>query len=249
MSTLVRALGAAIAVLALGAGVAWADATIYAGPPNQFFQGDVSIAQGEAITFTNMDTVPHDVTAASKGADGKPLFQSAQVSTAGSAPVEGVQYLTSGSYPYICSIHPFMKGTITVTSAGTPKPKPGSGGGGGGGGAPASSQSSADTTAPEVTVRVLDTKRSKVRRRHSLQVAVTTNEPAGVAVIARSGQTVLAQGTAKLNKAGTRKLSIKLTKAGQKAAKSRKPVKLTVTVDSRDASGNRSSSQASGRLR
>jgi hypothetical protein len=143
-----------------------------------------------------------------------------------------------------------MKGTITVTSEGTPKPKPGGGGGGsGGGGAPTSSQSSADTTAPEITVKVLDTKRSKVRKRRALQVSVTTNEPAGVAVTARSGKTVLAQGTAKLSKAGTRKLSIKLTKAGLKAAKSRKPVSIRVTVDSRDASGNRSSSQASGRLR
>jgi plastocyanin len=244
MSKLVRGALVAIVVLAVGAGVAWGDATIYAGPPNQFFQGDVSIAQGEAITFTNMDTVAHDVTAASKGADRKPLFASAQVGTAQSAPVAGVEYLTAGSYPYICSIHPFMKGTITITSEGTPKPRPGGGGGGGSGQAAAT-----DTTPASVSVKVLDTRRSRVRKRRSLQVAVTTNEPVGVAVTARSGQTVLAQGTAKLNKAGTRKLSIKLTKAGLKAAKSRRPVSLKVTVDSRDASGNTSSTQTTGRLR
>ncbi|HEX4734903.1 MAG TPA: plastocyanin/azurin family copper-binding protein, partial [Thermoleophilaceae bacterium] len=207
---------AALVALALGGGVAWADATIYAAPPNQFFQGDVTIAQGEAITFTNMDTVAHDVTASGKGADGKPLFASAQVGTGQSAPVAGVEYLTAGSYPYICSIHPFMKGTITVTSDGAPKPKPGGGGGGGGGSGQAAAT---DTTPASISVKMLDTKRSKVRKRHSLQVAVTTNEPAGVAVTARSGQTVIAQGTAKLTKAGTRKLSIKLTKAGLAAAK------------------------------
>jgi plastocyanin len=247
MSKLVRGGIVAVIVLAVTAGVALADATIYAGPPNQFFQGNVTIAQGEAITFQNMDTVPHDVTAQGKGADGKPLFQSAQVTTGQSAPVEGVQYLTTGSYPYICSIHPFMKGTITVSSEGTPKPRPGGGGGGAAGSSRPPAQS--DTTGPSISVKVLDTKRSKVRKRRSLQVAVTTDEPAGVAVIARSGRTVLAQGTAKLTKAGTRKLSIKLTKAGLKAAKGRKAVPISVEVDARDASGNTSTTQGSGRLR
>jgi plastocyanin len=245
MSKLIRGAVAALVVLAACAGIAWADATIYAGPPNQFFQGDVTIAQGEAITFQNMDTVPHDVTAQGKGADGKPLFQSAQVSTGQSAPVDGVQYLTSGSYPYICSIHPFMKGTITVSSDGTPKPRPG----GGGGGSAQSEQPASDTTAPSLSVEVLDTKRSKVRKRRSLQVAVTTNEPATVTVTARNGSTLLAKGTSKLNKAGTKKLSIKLTKAGLKAAKSKKPVSVTVTADGKDSAGNASNAQASGRLR
>ena len=245
MSKLVRGALVALVLLTVGAGVAWADATIYAGPPNQFFQGDVTVAQGEAVTFQNMDTVPHDVTASGKGADGKPLFQSAQVSTGQSAPVEGVQYLTSGSYPYICSIHPFMKGTITVSGEGTPKPRPGGGNGGGGG----AGQAAADTTAPSLSVKVLDTKRSKVRKRRSLQVAVTTDEPATVMVTAKSGSTVLAKGTSKLNKAGTKKLSIKLTKAGLKAAKSRKPVPITAMVTGKDSAGNTSSAQASGRLR
>ncbi|HEX6713696.1 MAG TPA: plastocyanin/azurin family copper-binding protein [Thermoleophilaceae bacterium] len=246
MSKLVRGAIAALLALLIMAGVALADATIYAGPPNQFFQGDVTVAQGEAITFQNMDTMPHDVTAQGKGADGKPLFQSAQVGTGESSPVAGVEYLTTGSYPYICSIHPFMKGTITVSSAGTPKPRPGGGGSSAGG---SSTPSQSDTTGPSISVKVLDTKRSKVRKRRSLQVAVTTNERASVAAIARSGRTVLAQGTAKLSQAGTRKLSLKLTKAGLKAAKGRKPVAVTVEVDARDASNNTSTAEGTGRLR
>jgi plastocyanin len=244
MSKLVRGGIAAVLALAITAGVALADATIYAGPPNQFFQGDVTIAQGEAITFQNMDTVPHDVTAQGKGADGKPLFQSAQVTTGQSAPVEGVQYLTTGSYPYICSIHPFMKGTITVSGDGAPKPRPG-----GGGSAPPKAGGAADTTAPTVSVRVLDTKRSKVRKRRSLQVVLTTNEPIAVSITARNGSAVLAKGSAKLKKAGTRKLSLKLTKAGLKAAKGKKPVTVVVAADAKDSAGNAQSTQASGRLR
>jgi hypothetical protein len=190
-----------------------------------------------------MDTVPHDVTAQGKGADGKPLFQSAQVGTGQSAPVEGVQYLTTGSYPYICSIHPFMKGTITVSSDGTPKPRPGGGSGS------QTQQPASDTTAPSLSVKVLDTKRSKVRKRRSLQVSVTTDEPASLTITARSGKTVLAKGSQKLNKAGTRKLSVKLTKAGLKAAKSKKAVPIAVEVTAKDATGNATSAQASGRLR
>jgi plastocyanin len=246
MSKLVRGAVAALVVLAVGAGVAWADATIYAGPPNQFFQGDVTVAQGEAITFQNMDTARHDVTASAKGADGKPLFQSAQVGTGESAPVEGVQYLTTGSYQYICSIHPFMKGTITVSSEGTPKPRPG---GGGSGGAGQAQQPVSDTTGPSLAIKVLDTKRSKVRKRRSLQVSVTTDEPATVTVTATSGKTVLAKGSSKLNKAGAKKLSIKLTKAGLTAAKGKKAVPVSVEVKGKDGAGNASSAEASGRLR
>jgi plastocyanin len=232
-----------LVALATG-GLAYADATIYAGPPNQFFQGDVTIAQGDAVSFTNFDTVAHDVTAADKGGDGKPLFQSAQVGTGQSAPVAGVEYLSTGSYPYICSIHPFMKGTITVTSEGKPKPRPG----GGGSPPPSGSPAAADTTAPAVTVRILDTKRTQVRKRRSLHLSVASDEPATLSITARSGSTVLAKGGAKFTKSATRKLSIKLTRAGIKAAKSRKPVAVTVAVRATDAAGNSSSATASGRL-
>jgi plastocyanin len=243
MSKLARGGVAAVLALAIGAGVAYADATIYAGPPNQFFQGDVTIAQGEGVTFTNADTVAHDVTASGKGPDGKPLFQSAQIGTGQSAPVEGVEFLTAGSYPYICSIHPFMKGTITVTSEGTPKPRPG-----GGSSPPPPAASQSDATAPAVGVRVLDAKRSQVRKRRSLQLAVTSDEPVTLTITARSAKTVVAKGSAKLTKTGTRKLSLKLTKAGLKAAKGRKPVAIAVEVAARDAAGNSSSATASGRL-
>ena len=247
MSKLARGAVAAVVAVAISAGVAYADATIYAGPPNQFFQGDVTIAQGEAITFTNVDTVPHDVTATAKGSDGKPLFQSAQIGPTQSAPVAGAEYLTAGSYPYICSIHPFMTGTITVSSQGTPKPRPG--GGDGGGSDSATAPPATDTTAPTVTVKVLDTKRAQVRKRRSLQISVTTDEPATLTVSARAGSAVLAKGSAKFTKAATRKLSLKLTKGGLKAAKGSKPVAVAVQVDAKDAAGNASSATASGRLR
>ncbi|MFL5840502.1 MAG: plastocyanin/azurin family copper-binding protein [Thermoleophilaceae bacterium] len=245
---LIRSAAASLAVFGLAAGAAWADATIYAAPPNQFVGGDVTIAQGEKVTFTNADTVTHDVTAAGKGAEGKPLFASAQIGPAQSAAVAGVEYLTTGTYEYICSIHPFMKGTITVSAAGTPAPRPGSGSGSEGP-PPQSSQASADTVAPATSVKVLDSKRSAVRKRRSLQLAVKTDEAATLAITARAGKTTVATGSAKLTKAGTRKVTVKLTKAGLKLVKSSRNVRIAVAVDATDAAGNSSSASASGRLR
>jgi plastocyanin len=238
---------AAIAAFGLATAVAYADGTIYAAPPTQFVGGDITIAQGEKVTFTNGDTVAHDVTAAANGADDKPLFASGQIGTGQSAAVAGVEYLTTGSYGYICSIHPGMKGTITVSSAGTPAPRPGSGSGS----PPPQSQSSpaADTAAPTTSVKVLDTKRSAVRKRRSLQLAVTTDEAATLAITARSGKTAVATGSARLSKAGTRKLTVKLTKAGLRLVKTPSNVRIVVSVDAKDAAGNSSAATASGRLR
>jgi plastocyanin len=244
---LIRTAVASVAALGVAAGVAWADATIYAGPPNQFVGGDVTIAQGEQVTFTNADTVTHDVTAAANGADGKPLFASAQIGPAQSAAVAGVEYLTTGSYEYICSIHPFMKGTITVSSAGAPAPRPGSGSGSNP--PPQSSPASADTVAPSAKVKVLDSKRATVRKRRSLQLALTIDEAATFAVTARSGKTTVATGSRRLSKAGTRKVTVKLTKAGLKLVKTSRTVRVAVAVEATDDAGNSSSASASGRLR
>ena len=246
MTRLIKSCVAAFAVLAVAAAAAYADGTIYAIPPSQFFGGDITIAQGEAVTFTNGDTMPHDVTAVKKGDDGKPLFASAQTSAAQSSPVAGVEYLTTGAYDYICSIHPFMKGSITVSSEGTPKPRPGSGGGGQPGPA---APAAADTAAPSFTIKVLDTKKSGVRKRRSLQLSVNTNEAATLAITAKSGSTTIATGTSKLNKAGAKKITVKLTKAGLKAAKSSKQLKIAVQAKGTDAAGNSSTASASGKLR
>jgi plastocyanin len=244
---LIRGGAAAIAALGFATAAAYAG-TIYAAPPNQFVGGDITIAQGEKVTFTNGDTVTHDVTAATKGADGNPLFESEKIGAGQSAAVAGAEYLTTGSYGYICSIHPGMKGTITVSSAGTPAPRPGSGSGSPQP-QPSPSPSSADTVAPATSVKILDTNRSAVRKRRSLQLELKTNEAATLAITARSGGTTVATGSTRLNKAGTRKVTVKLTKAGLKLVKSSHNVRIAVAVKASDAVGNSSTASASGQLR
>ena len=244
MSRLAKTTVIVVAALTLGSGVAYG-ATIYAAPPSQYVGGDITIPQGEEVTFQNGDTLGHDVTANDKAADGKPLFASALIGVGESAPVEGVEFLTTGAYGYICSAHPYMTGTITVSSEGTPKPRPG----GGGGTSPPPSAPAGDTASPAVTVKVLDTKRSRVRKRRSLQLSVKVDEPVTATIKAVSGRTTVASGRAKLGKAGTKKIAVKLTKAGLKLAKGRKPVRISVTVSAKDAAGNAGEDSASGRLR
>jgi len=123
MRRVVRGVG-----LGMGGGLATAPAAsagaVYAGPPSQFFTSSVTIDQGEAVTFTNLDFIAHDVTAQGKGPDGKPLFASALTNGGGSNPVSGTEFLTTGDYPFHCSVHPFMTATLKVTANGTPKQRP-----------------------------------------------------------------------------------------------------------------------------
>src|SRR5688572_14657631 len=119
-----RVLGAILVVSALGAGVAYADETITARPPNEFAAPVTTIDQGEKVTLRNMDIVSHDVSSQKKSDDGKPLFRSELVDPGASGPVEGTEYLVTGDYPFICTIHPGMDATLKVTSAGEPVPKP-----------------------------------------------------------------------------------------------------------------------------
>jgi plastocyanin len=248
MSRLVRIVLLAAVVSGLAAALAFADQTISAAPGGASTGfvggGSVTMAQGEKVTFQNSDLVAHDVTATTKGADGKPLFRSELIGSGQSADVVGTEYLTTGSYGFICSVHPNMTGTLTVTSAGTPVPRPGSGGGGG-----TTAPPSSDTTAPDVAVKVLDTKRGTVRKRRSLQLSITASEAVTLKLTATSGSTTVASGKAELAKTGTKKVSIKLTKAGLAAVKRAKPLRISVKASAKDAAGNVSTASASGRLR
>jgi plastocyanin len=73
-----------------------------------FAPGTLTVKPGAKVTVTNKDTTTHTVTATTGKA-----FDTGNVAPGASgtftAPTK------PGSYPYICSIHPFMKGTLTVS--------------------------------------------------------------------------------------------------------------------------------------
>lgn len=70
-----------------------------------FSPGDVTAAVGETITWTNEDSAPHTATLDDGACDTGNI---AQGSTA------GLVFDAAGTYPYHCTIHPNMKGTITI---------------------------------------------------------------------------------------------------------------------------------------
>ncbi|WP_345648332.1 cupredoxin domain-containing protein [Streptomyces tremellae] len=59
------------------------------------------------ITVTNKDTTPHTVTGTGRG-----TFDAGRIAPGKTASFTAPG--TAGSYPFDCSIHPFMKGTLTV---------------------------------------------------------------------------------------------------------------------------------------
>ena len=75
------------------------------------------IAPGERITWQNADPVAHTATSdAAGGFDPGPIAAGATSKT--------VPFASAGTYAYHCTIHPAMKGTITVQGAATPVPPP-----------------------------------------------------------------------------------------------------------------------------
>lgn len=72
----------------------------------KFEPANLSIAVGKTVQFINLDEDPHTATSTdgafnSKGLDTNQTWNYTATKL--------------GTYPYICSVHPFMKGTLTVT--------------------------------------------------------------------------------------------------------------------------------------
>jgi len=70
-----------------------------------FAPASINVAAGTTVTWTNGDSVQHDISAS--GFTSPVLNQGDTYSHTFSQP---------GTYTYICSIHPFMHGTVVVTA-------------------------------------------------------------------------------------------------------------------------------------
>ncbi len=203
-------LAATVGMLSLGAMNAQA-ADIIAEPGGTyvFAPGPYTQAQGETSSFLNQDDVTayHNVTAAGRGPDGQPLFVAETIPGGANAPVAGTQYLSTGSYPFVCTLHPGMNGSLEVTSAGTPVARPG------------------------VKLAVLKQKLKQVRKTGKLKIKVTPVAPStGVSLEVAKGSKAIGSATG-LNLTGSaRTVAVKLTKSGRKAIKKGKKVKFSVSA-------------------
>ncbi len=72
----------------------------------KFEPANLAIAVGKTVRFINADEEPHTATATDGAFDSKTLDTD-----------RGWNYTATkpGTYPYICAVHPYMKGTLTVT--------------------------------------------------------------------------------------------------------------------------------------
>ncbi|XGV94325.1 MAG: cupredoxin family copper-binding protein (plasmid) [Leptolyngbya sp. BL-A-14] len=72
----------------------------------KFEPASVTIAVGETVQFINLDEEPHTATSTDGVFNSKGLDTNQTWNYTATKP---------GTFPYLCSIHPFMKGTLTVT--------------------------------------------------------------------------------------------------------------------------------------
>ena len=98
-----------------------------------FSAATVTVNVGDTVTWHNTGQAPHTATAD----DGS--FDTGTINTGGSG---SHTFNSPGTFSYICTIHPNMKGTVRVLSA-----SGGGGGGGGGGGASSSSSGTSESSA------------------------------------------------------------------------------------------------------
>jgi plastocyanin len=71
-----------------------------------FSPATITVKAGATVVWTNNDSVDHTVT-----------FDGGQISSSdlGTNDTFSHTFLTAGTYHYICTIHPFMHGTLIVT--------------------------------------------------------------------------------------------------------------------------------------
>jgi plastocyanin len=89
-----------------------------------FSPAAITVAVGDTVTWTNMDSAPHTVTVSS----GPVTFTSPNLQKGDTF---SYTFHTAGTYQYYCAVHPDMMGSVTVTGSGstpTPTPTPTTGG-------------------------------------------------------------------------------------------------------------------------
>jgi plastocyanin/glucose/arabinose dehydrogenase len=122
----IAAVGGAIVALALAAAApAHAARAVVHTSLQHYVPSQVVVDRGGSLTHTNVDIAPHNVVSTARdAATGEPLFSSGPPQGIGAYEVEGVSSLAPGSYGFICTIHPPMRGTLTVVDASVPVPEP-----------------------------------------------------------------------------------------------------------------------------
>jgi plastocyanin len=89
-----------------------------------FSKPSFTLDPGQVATFQDLDGVSHNVIASGIGPDGAVLFRSDTIDS-GQAPVNGTQYLGTGTYAFVCTVHSEMSANLVVSGNGSPLARPG----------------------------------------------------------------------------------------------------------------------------
>jgi plastocyanin len=202
---LVLAVAAFSAMAYAGFALAASD-TIVGGPADTYSQATYNTDQGEVVQFQNLGG-SHNVTARQNGPDGKTLFRTPTTS-GGNAGVDGTQYLSSGDYPFFCSVHPTtMQGTLHVTGAG------------------------AALARPSASLTLRTKKIAKALKRGLLVGANSSAKVDGVSMIAKLGKTTIGRANGLSWFAGQQVDVVKLNKAGKSKLRAKGKATVKVTAD------------------
>ena len=202
MRTAVAGCAAAALIAAIAAPSALAQAANIGagvGASNVFAAPSFAHQASTLATMTWGGGGSHNVTATGDGPDGEALFRSETIS-GGTVPVNGTQYLGTGSYAFICTIHPAtMSGTLNV--AGT------------------------SLARPELSLEVKSGKLARVLRSGEVKVKAKVSGGSGeeAEVTAAVGKREIAKPK---STARTRVLKLKLTKQGRELLAKRGKAKV-----------------------
>jgi plastocyanin len=100
--------GALLVLAAVGVGTALAADHAVAISGSAFSPATVTVAVGDTVTWTNSDQISHTATADTGQFDTGTIGNGASVT---------ITFPDAGSFPYHCTIHVQMTGTITVAAA------------------------------------------------------------------------------------------------------------------------------------
>ena len=231
-------------VIALAAPpAAFADETIVATTGTRYAATEYTIDQGEKLDFRNDDLSgpSHDVQSTANGDVKGRLFASEIIEPGKTSFVEGSQYLTTGTYDFVCSLHNSMKGKLIVNSSGTPKPRPGAAPT-----PPGEAPPAADQTAPEPSLSFGRLRAAAIKKTGRITLKVGADEAVSMTVTVRIAKGKVVK-RLKLDSRGTRRVRLVVAKALRKAIFRGR--RIYFTVDVTDAAGNLGTAKDSVRLR